>query len=242
MTAVPRMRMFAGPNGSGKSTIKSVISSELLGIYINPDEVEKDIRATGYLDLKEFGVSDTGQEAFGFFEQSTLLRKAGLVAESQQVRLKNNVLDFSGITVNSYYASVISDFLRHKLLDIGTSFTFETVMSSPDKVELLRKAQERGFRTYLYFVATDDPLINISRVQNRVRLGGHPVPEDKIVSRYARSLDLLLEAIRYSDRAYIFDNSSHESTWLAEVTNGEELELRTEQIPAWFKSAIWDKL
>ena len=165
-----------------------------------------------------------------------------MVAESQQVRLKNNVLDFSGITVNSYYASVISDFLRHKLLDIGTSFTFETVMSSPDKVELLRKAQERGFRTYLYFVATDDPLINISRVQNRVRLGGHPVPEDKIVSRYARSLDLLLEAIRYSDRAYIFDNSSHESTWLAEVTNGEELELRTEQIPAWFKSAIWDKL
>ena len=146
MTAVPRMRMFAGPNGSGKSTIKSVISSELLGIYINPDEIEKDIRATGYLDLKEFGVSDTGQEALGFFEQSTLLRKAGLVAESQQVRLKNNVLDFSGITVNSYYASVISDFLRHKLLDIGTSFTFETVMSSPDKVELLRKAQERGFR------------------------------------------------------------------------------------------------
>ena len=34
----PRLRMFAGPNGSGKSTIKDVISQELLGIYINPDE------------------------------------------------------------------------------------------------------------------------------------------------------------------------------------------------------------
>jgi predicted ABC-type ATPase len=115
-------------------------------------------------------------------------------------------------------------------------------MSSPDKVALLRKAQERGFRTYLYFVATDDPMINISRVRNRVRLGGHPVPEDKIVSRYGRSLGLLLDAIRHNDRAYIFDNSSHESTWLAEVTNGEDLELRTEQIPAWFKSAIWDRI
>jgi predicted ABC-type ATPase len=115
-------------------------------------------------------------------------------------------------------------------------------MSSPDKVSLLQKAQKLGFRTYLYFVATDDPVINISRVQNRVRLCGHPVPEDKIVSRYARSLDLLMEAIRFSDRAYIFDNSSHESTWLAEVTDGKELELQTAQIPAWFKIAIWDKL
>ncbi|WP_221178475.1 zeta toxin family protein [Pseudomonas frederiksbergensis] len=234
--------MFAGPNGSGKSTIKSVIGPELLGIYINPDEVEKDIRDTGFLDLKEYGVNGTGQALLEFFGRSTLLKKADLVTESQRVRLNDDVLDFSGILVNSYYASVISDFLRHKLLDIGASFTFETVMSSPDKVALLRTAQEKGFRTYLYFVATDDPLINISRVQNRVRLGGHPVPEDKIVSRYARSLDLLLDAIRYSDRAYIFDNSSHESIWLAEVTNGEDLELRTEQIPAWFKSAIWDKL
>ena len=39
----PRLRIFAGPNGSGKSTIKEVISEELLGIYINPDEIEKHI-------------------------------------------------------------------------------------------------------------------------------------------------------------------------------------------------------
>ncbi|MDI2592625.1 zeta toxin family protein [Pseudomonas sp. N3-W] len=242
MTAVPRMRMFAGPNGSGKSTMKSVIGPELLGVYINPDDIEKEIRDSGFLDLKKYGVSAAGHELSDFFKQSVLLKKADLVMTSQAIQLNDDVLDFSGVSVNSYYASVISDFLRHKLLDSGISFTFETVMSSPDKVALLRKAQERGFRTYLYFVATDDPMINISRVRNRVRLGGHPVPEDKIVSRYGRSLGLLLDAIRHSDRAYIFDNSSHESTWLAEVTNGEDLELRTEQIPAWFKSAIWDRI
>ena len=42
---IPRLRMFAGPNGSGKSTIKDVINKELLGIYINPDDIEKNIRA-----------------------------------------------------------------------------------------------------------------------------------------------------------------------------------------------------
>jgi pantothenate kinase-related protein Tda10 len=38
---IPRLRMFAGPNGSGKSTFKSIIQPELLGVYINPDEIEK---------------------------------------------------------------------------------------------------------------------------------------------------------------------------------------------------------
>ena len=47
--ATPRLRMFAGPNGSGKSTFKSVIGPELLGIYINPDEIEKEIAAAGFL-------------------------------------------------------------------------------------------------------------------------------------------------------------------------------------------------
>ena len=65
-------------------------------------------------------------------------------------------------------------------------------MSSPDKIDFLAEARRRGFRTYLYYVATVDPLININRVANRVRMGGHPVPEEKIVSRYARSLDLLV--------------------------------------------------
>ena len=37
---IPRLRVFAGPNGSGKSTIKDVINTNLLGVYINPDEIE----------------------------------------------------------------------------------------------------------------------------------------------------------------------------------------------------------
>jgi len=41
--------MFAGPNGSGKSTIKEVISKELLGIYVNPDEIEKEILKYDFL-------------------------------------------------------------------------------------------------------------------------------------------------------------------------------------------------
>ena len=119
-------------------------------------------------------------------------------------------------------------------------------MSHPNKVELLEQAQRAGYRTYLYFIATDDPEINISRVRNRVKLGGHSVPEDRIASRYHRSLDLLMDAIRHSNRAYVFDNSGDskdkEQTWLAEITDGRLLELKSGRIPAWFKRAVLDKI
>jgi len=38
--------MFAGPNGSGKSTIKKIVPEKLLGFYINPDELEIEIKQT----------------------------------------------------------------------------------------------------------------------------------------------------------------------------------------------------
>ena len=109
---------------------------------------------------------------------------------------------------------------------------------------MLEQAQRAGYRTYLYFIATDDPEINISRVRNRVKLGGHGVPEDRIAPRYYRSLDLLMDAIRNSNRAYIFDNSTdtQNRTWLAEITEGKELEMKTDRMPAWFKRSVWEKI
>jgi predicted ABC-type ATPase len=238
----PRMRMFAGPNGSGKSTIKSVINPSLLGIYINPDDIEADIAVCGFLDFPRYSVQTSKEEALKFFADSALLKKEGLLEEATCLRFNDDKLIFHDVGVNAYFASVVSDFLRVKLIESGQSFTFETVMSSSDKIEVLRKAQSRGFRTYLYYVATEDPEINISRIQYRVQTGGHSVPADKIKSRYSRSLDLLIEAVRLTNRAYIFDNSSHEHIWLAEITNGKELEMKSDQMPEWFKKALWAKL
>jgi len=234
--------MFAGPNGSGKSTIKLMLSPELLGVYINPDEIEKEIRTQGdFLDLEAYKVHTTAEEILSYFQNSTLLTNAGLLDEAAELRFSDGKLSFFAVSVNAYFASVAADFIRRKLLETGTTFTFETVMSSPDKVDFLYAARQRGFRIYLYYIATEDPSINIERVRHRVKMGGHPVPEDKIVSRYHRSLDLLTDAVSYSDRAYIFDNSSDDCIWLAEITNGSQLEFKADHMPQWFKKALWDK-
>ncbi len=230
----PRLRMFAGPNGSGKSTIKEVINGELLGIYINPDEIEKEIKKFDYLDFTHYEISTNEEEVLAFFRSSTLLKNADMLDDTEFLRINENKLDFFELPVNSYFASVCADFIRKKLLESRKSFTFETVMSSYDKIELLELAQKLGYRTYLYFVATSDPIINISRVKNRVCFGGHNVPEGKIISRYYRSMENLSKAIKYSNRAYIFDNSNHSRTWIAEITNAKEIEIKTDKIPAWF--------
>ena len=238
--------MFAGPNGSGKSTLKSYLHSALLGSYLNPDEIEQQIRTHGYLDFAVFGIQPSESAARAFLTNSAFLHDEGLAAEAAKIGFSAGRVDFTKVAVNSYFASVLVDFLRQQLLAARISFTFETVMSHPGKVELLTQAQAAGYRTYLYFVATDDPAINISRVRNRVKLKGHAVPEDKIAPRYYRSLDLLMTAIRHTNRAYIFDNSSDSATgaltWLAEITEGRTLELKTDKIPTWFARAVLDKI
>lgn len=236
--------MFAGPNASGKSTLKSVLPHELLGIYLNPDEIEAEIQQTGFLELSAFDITTIENEILPWFHKSPLLQSDGSADAAKGLHFSDNKLYFKDAGVDSYFASVATDFMRHKLLECKKSFTFETVMSHPSKVELLEKAQKLGYRTYLYYIATEDPEINISRVLNRVKLGGHNVPEKRIVSRYYRSLGLLMEAIKHTNRAYLFDNSgeSKDKTWLAEITDGKTLEMKTDQAPAWFKHYLLDKI
>ena len=165
-----------------------------------------------------------------------------MVLEALELRFLEGKLSFHNVNINSYFASVIADFIRQKLLVAQQSFTFETVMSAPDKVKLLANAQKAGYRTYLYFVATEDPYINISRVKQRVKAGGHNVPEDKIISRYYRSLDLLMDAIKQTNRAYIFDNSNDKLLFIAEITDAHTLNIKADTFPAWFKKFVLDKI
>lgn len=238
----PRLRMFAGPNGSGKTTVKNGLRRppSWFGVYLNPDELEKTVRETGRFSLSDFETHTTTEELQEFLKSSMLLKSRGLGDGAQVIRCSDQAIDFSGLTMNSYYASVVSDFLRRKAIAARQSFSFETVMSSPDKVDLLRLAQGCGYRTYLYFVATEHPDINVERVKLRVSEGGHDVPAEKIVSRYYRSLELLAEAIKVSNRAFIFDTSEDEPKYIAEVIDGTHWELKSGVMPNWFQS-LWMK-
>lgn len=108
----------------------------------------------------------------------------------------------------SRQAQQIADFQRDRCLTSKVSFSFETVMSHPSKIELMMQAHRAGYDVAVYFVCTSDPEINIRRVENRVSSGGHDVPHDRIIARYWRSLALLPQAALTARRTVLFDNSA----------------------------------
>ena len=71
----------------------------------------------------------------------------------------------------------------------------------------IRRAKENGFFIRCFYILTADVNINIARVKSRVENGGHGVPEDKIRSRYTKSLSLVPELIKICDVMHIYDNT-----------------------------------
>ncbi len=96
----------------------------------------------------------------------------------------------------------------------------------------MHRAKDLGYKVYLYFVSTENPEINIKRVEGRVAGGEHNVPVDKIVSRYYRTMENLYEAVKVSYRSYIFDNSGKETIKVAEKDKSGNLYLE-ESVPEW---------
>lgn len=86
-------------------------------------------------------------------------------------------------------------------------FCFETVLSTDRNLKLLQRAKEKGYFVRCYYVLTVDPMINVQRVKSRVQSGGHDVPEEKIVARYDRALDLVKDVVAVSNICHIYDNS-----------------------------------
>ena len=105
-----------------------MLPPQWLGVYINADEIEKTVRANGCLNLAAFQVKTDNQEFHAFLQASGLLKKAGLLAQPSQFTLIDGSVVFGPVEVNSYWTSVLADFIRHKLLALKVSFTFETVM------------------------------------------------------------------------------------------------------------------
>jgi len=208
------MRVFAGPNGSGKSTIIDSVKQYQsngrpidFGYYINADDIARSLRDTGF-SFDDFDVAVSGKEFREIALQSGLINE--FFTEKQFIAswfLRKNTIKLKVPSTDERMAQIIADFLRKKMLAEKKKFSFETVFSHPSKLDIMRQAAEAGYKVYLYFVSTENPEINISRVELRTREGGHDVPRDKIESRYYRSLELLYEASQIAYQAFFFDNS-----------------------------------
>ena len=96
---------------------------------------------------------------------------------------------------------------RYTAINEKRDFTFETVLSSNYKLDILKKAKSEGYFIKCVFVLTIDPAINIARVRARVAQGGHGVDEEKIRNRYYKSLANIKELLEICDILHVYDNT-----------------------------------
>lgn len=104
-------------------------------------------------------------------------------------------------------AAALADKMRYRSIELKEDLTFETVLSSHYKIDILEKAKSEGYFIKCIFVLTVDPSVNVARVAARVALGGHNVKEALIKSRYEKSLANIKRLMEICDILHVYDNT-----------------------------------
>jgi predicted ABC-type ATPase len=128
--------------------------------------------------------------------------------------------------------SVTSKILEHQWIE-------DCVYINPDKIDYIKRAKDAGYFIRLFFVGTDHPSINASRIARRVMEGGHDVPISKIISRFNKSIANCSIIESLVDRLYVYDNSVEygEPKLLFRAANGKLEKIYTEINP-WAQSIL----
>ena len=244
---IKRLRIFAGPNGSGKSTLYDYLVGKNFFtpyFHINPDNIFREL--SGVLNLSTWPFSFTESHLLEYLISSSF--------QSNSEVIFSDILRIDGVNLylkeenkkgGSYLAAALAEYFRRKMLLSESSFSFETVLSHPSKVDFIKDAKDAGYKVYMYFISTSAVLINKNRVQNRVARGGHTVPMNKIEKRYTRTLGNLYSAVVLSDRVFFFDNSEESSLGTFKLfaeKNKRSLILKSDYVPQWFSRSVLDKI
>jgi predicted ABC-type ATPase len=105
-------------------------------------------------------------------------------------------------------AAIETDAQVADCIDQRLDFLVETVLSSDKYLDDVERARTVGYGVGVIYVGLVKPAASIRRVHQRRLLGGHDVPEDRIVQRWSRSIAMLGRLIPLTDRLFIFDNSA----------------------------------
>ena len=138
---------------------------------------------------------------------------------------------------HAYEAARIAEAQRRDRIAEGASFVSETVFSHPSKVELVSDAVDAGYLVHLHVIVVPVEL-TVQRVLERVRRGGHAVPEQKIRDRYDRLWEHVGAAIRIADVTEVFDNSSARTPFRLCATYAHGALIGPASWPAWTPPAL----
>ena len=100
-------------------------------------------------------------------------------------------------------------------------FAFETTLAGKAYANLFKKLKQNGYELHLFFLWLPAVTLSLARVADRVRKGGHDIPEHDVRRRFARGLKNLAEVYRsHFDTLSVFDNSTGSPEQIFRIERG----------------------
>ncbi len=157
------------------------------------------------------GVNGVGKSSFTgvLKEQSTDL---GYIIDVDKITAE---LGGNALTGGKAALSKIRDCISR-----GVSFTQETTLSGYKTEATAKQVKELGYRVRLFYVALDTVQESLERIQNRVKRGGHDIPQDDVQRRFSGRWEAVAKVLPYCDEAEFYDNGNG-FVKVAEYRNGE---------------------
>jgi predicted ABC-type ATPase len=108
----------------------------------------------------------------------------------------------------------------HRLIAAKSSFGLESTLSGRTYARLLDEAKGAGFHIVIHFLVVPTAEVSIERVAQRVRKGGHHVPDVDIRRRFRRSVENFLEVyVPLADAWKVWDNELDDFKPVADSEN-----------------------
>ena len=125
---------------------------------------------------------------------------------------------FSPSTVDVQAARIMIQ-RTDELLEERADFAIETTLATRSYVQLVHRAHEKGYKVHLLFFCLESPEQAIQRVAQRVKEGGHNVPEDVIRRRFQLGISNLVNLfIPICDSVHVWNNTKGEAQLVAKQT------------------------
>lgn len=130
------------------------------------------------------------------------------------------------LTSGRIAVEIVSDCLKK-----GINFSQETTLSGCRTLQTIRRAREADYRIRLYYVGVSSVDESLCRIANRVRKGGHFIPEKDVRRRYEKRFADLAAILPYCDEVHFYDNENGFKE-VAIYQNGEVIP-QTDHLPEW---------
>lgn len=117
-------------------------------------------------------------------------------------------------------------------LQEGVIFNQETTLCGHTIFRTIHRAKQSGYGIELHYVGVDSPKIAKQRIAERVKMGGHGIPDKDVEKRFEESLSNLHKIIGLCDLAALYDNTT-DFRRFAIYKSGEIVRL-SKNIPQWF--------